>query len=222
MRARWVALSFVGLSLSLPARATVVSWRAIGSVTSVQGTTGLLPLSAMVGDDFVLEFSYDDGASDTNASPDFGIYPILSLTVAIAGDSLDYVSQSNGEGRIAIQAHSLSSNLWGVTGSLRPFSDPSTDEARLNFFFPANTILSDALTPPPDPSGADVQFGLFSRDSPAPEEAFVVAGLDSITAVPEVAAPWSLVTAIATLAGLRGRWRPSPRATARPSGRNPW
>jgi len=66
-------------------------------------------------------------------------------------------------------------------------SDPMIDEARLNLFFPPNTILSDMLTSPPDPSGANVQFGLFSRDLPAPEEAFVIATLDSIVSCePEV------------------------------------
>lgn len=78
---------------------------------------------------------------------------------------------------LAVEA--VDPNAWGVRGDRD--DDPSRfDVARLNLFFPAGTILSDALTQPPDPSGATVQFGLFLRDLPAPEEAFVVVALQSV------------------------------------------
>ena len=169
------------------------------------GTAALLPLPAMVGDAFVLEFSYDDTVSDASPFPDSGSYPILFLSVSIAGSSLQWVGPSTGEGHIGIQANAIDPNLWGVSACLTTCSDPLIDEARLNLFFPPNTIPSDALTDPPDPTGATVQLGLFSRDTPAPEEAFVVATLDSI--VPEPSAAWLLATALAALVGRRARAR---------------
>jgi len=185
---RWISLGLVGLMLSAPARAAVESWRASGTVSSLQGTTSLLPLPAAVGDDFVLRFSYEGTAADTlPGSPNQGNYPVLSLAVSIEGNELEWVGPGVGEGHIGIQANTIDPNLWGISGCLLDCSDPMIDEARLNLFFPPNTILSDMLTSPPDPSGANVQFGLFSRDLPAPEEAFVIATLDSIVSCePEV------------------------------------
>ncbi len=184
---RWIALGLVGLTLATPAGAAVESWRASGMVSSVQGTPSLLPLPAAVGDDFVIRFSYEGTAADTLPNPDQASYPILSLSVSIAGNELEWVGPGLGEGHIGIQANSIDPNLWGVSGCLLPCSDPMLDEARLNLFFPVNTILSDALTSPPDPSSANVQFGLFSHDQGAPEEAFVIATLDSLVSCePEV------------------------------------
>ena len=184
---RWILPGVVCLTISAPAHAAVESWRASGTVNSLQGTPSLLPIAAAVGDDFVIRFSYDGTAADTAPSPDQGSYPILSLAVSIASNQLEWVGPGGGEGHVAIQANTIGQNLWGVSGCLLPCSDPMIDQARLNLFFPPNTIQSDALTGPPDPSGASVQFGLFSRDFPAPEEAFVIAPLDSIVACePEV------------------------------------
>ena len=63
------------------------------------------------------------------------------------------------------------------------FNSAVTDSARVNLFFPPNTISSDVLTPPPSSAGASVQFGLFSRDNPGTAEAFVIASLTSLVQV---------------------------------------
>ena len=195
-------MSFVGLALAVPAGATVKGWRASGVVDAVFGTTSLLPLPATAGDAFVLQFAYDDAAADINpAIRDSAGYPILAMTVSIAGNSLQWVGPGMGEGAVVIQANATDPNLWGVSACLTTCSDPLYDEARLNFFFPPNTILSDALTDPPDPAGASVQLGLFSRDSPAPEEAGLDATLDA--PVPEASAAWLLASALAALVGRR-------------------
>jgi len=203
MSLRWALLSLVGLTLSAPADATTVTWRASGTVDSLIGTTALLPLPASVGDIFDLQFSYDDATSDViPANPNQASYPILSLTVTIAGTALQFVGPGSGEGHIGIQANSINPNLWGVNGCIGACDQADYDEARLNFFFPVDTITSDVLTNPPDPTGATVQLGLFSRES-ATVEAFLVANLESVTQVPEPAAAWSMMTAIAAFAGCR-------------------
>src|SRR5512134_524439 len=105
---RWISLCLVGLTLSAPARAAVESWRASGTVSSLQGTTSLLPLPAAVGDDFVLRFSYEGTAADTIPGlPNQGSYPILSLVVSIAGNELEWVGPGGGQGHIGIQANSV-------------------------------------------------------------------------------------------------------------------
>lgn len=200
----------IGATLPVPAVATVVAYRATGSVESLLGNTSLLPLPALVGDDFVLEFSYDDTVADTiPGSPNAGNYPILTLVVSITGQELAYADPgSGGVGAIGIQANSAVQNLWGVSACLPTCSNVQTyDTARLNLFFPTNTILSDALTPPPDPGGATVQFGLFSRGGPS-DEAFLIASLDAITAVPEPAVGAAVaVAALAALSARRARAR---------------
>lgn len=203
MSLRWAMLSVLGLCLAAPADATVLTWRASGIVDSFQGTTALLPLPASVGDTFDLVFSYDDTTIDGVPSfPNQGSYAILSLVVTIAGNSLEFVGPGNGQGDIGIQANSINPNLWGVDGCLGACNLSDYDSARFNLFYPINTILSDALTNPTDPSGANVQFGLFSRES-ATVEAFLIADLVSITQVPEPAIAGLLGTALAVLAGCR-------------------
>lgn len=182
MTARWIGIVFVGAILSLPADASVRTWRVIGTVESVIGTESLLPLPAVVGDEYILDFSYDSAAVNLSVLPDFGQYPILSLSVSIASSTLEFIDGMGGQGFVTIQANMVDPNLWGVHACLGTCSSGTTDEARFNLFFPPNTILSNALTDPPDPAGATVQFGQFSRDFPAPEEAFVVA---TLTSVPE-------------------------------------
>lgn len=186
MRARWIDLLVAGalLSLSPPAGASIRAWRVTGTVESVIGTESLLPLPAAVGDEYIIDFSYDSDTEDISVLPDFGQYPILSLSVSIAGSTLDFIDGMGGQGAVAIQANAVDPNLWGVRACLGSCGDV-IDVARFNLFFPPDTILSDALTDPPDPTGASVQFGQFSRDVPAPEEAFVIATLESITFVPE-------------------------------------
>lgn len=209
MRARWIDLLVAGalLSLSPPAGASIRAWRVTGSVESVIGTESLLPLPAAVGDEYIIDFSYDSETEDISALPDFGQYPILSLSVSIAGSTLDFIDGMGGQGAVAIQANAVDPNLWGVRACLGSCGD-AVDDARFNLFFPPDTILSDALTDPPDPTGASVQFGQFSRDLPAPEEAFVIATLESITFVPEPGRALLLLVGagiLASGAGLRAR-----------------
>ena len=93
--------------------------------------------------------------------------------------------------------------------------DPDNDEARLNFYFPPNTILSEALSDPPDATGATlVQFGLFSSTSGTPDEVQVDVALES---VPEASAPLSLAAGILTLGAARlARRRRLPRGEPGP------
>jgi len=184
-----------GLALPTPAGAEVVAWRATGTVSSLQGTAGLLPLPATPGDSFVIDFSYDDTAADESAFADRGSYPLLSLVVTVDGQGLEYAGPGVGVGHISIQANAVDPNLWGASACLPTCSNVTTyDQARINFFFPPATIPSDALTPPPDPTGATVQFGLFSR-TPS-DEAFVIASLISVPA------PGADASALAALAAL--------------------
>ena len=84
MRALTLALGFL-LGLVHPASATVQTWRAEGTVNNLQGTVGLLPLTAEPGDPMVILFSYDDAAPDQVADPNNGRFAILSVSVTIAG-----------------------------------------------------------------------------------------------------------------------------------------
>jgi hypothetical protein len=202
-----------GLALisASPAAAAVVSWRATGEVTSLQGTTALLPVVAMVGDPFVLEFSYDDASINGSPFPDRGDYPLLSLVASVGAQSVTFKSDAVGVGHIGIQANSVNPNVWGVSSCLPTCSNTDRyDTARLNFFFPVGTIPSEALTPPPDPAGATVQFGLFSRS--ATDEAFLIASLESVVPAPEAGAGAGVLAALAALSAVRcARARPSPR-----------
>jgi hypothetical protein len=200
MKAGWILLGVAGAAVSLPASAAVRAWRALGTVSSVSGTTGLLPLPAAPGDDFELEFSYDDAAIDILPDADHGGYTIVSMRVTIAGSSLDWVGAGMGMGAIGIMANASDPNLWGVSGCPGT-CDPEVHEARLNFYFPPNTILSDTLTGPPDPAGASVQFGLHSSDSGASQEADVDVTLESV--VPEPAGALLLAAGILALGSLR-------------------
>jgi len=205
MRTWWILLGVAGVALALPATATVREWSAVGTVGTVGGTTSLLPLPAALGDEFELRFSYDDAATDLLPDPDRGAYPILSLRVTIAGSSLDWIDAGSGMGAIQIYANSVDQNHWGVSGCLGA-CDPDYDEARLNFYFPQDTILSDALTPPPDATGASlVEFGLFSSTFGSPEESFVDVTLEAV--VPEPAAALSLMAGILTLGAVRSARR---------------
>jgi hypothetical protein len=205
MNLRLLPLGLSCVLLAHPAGATLREWRAEGVVTQVIGTESLLPLPAEVGDEYVIEFSYDSEAVDENVLPNFGRYEILSLSVSIAGTTLDFIDGDGGSGRVAIQANTVDPNLWGVSACLGECDLSGFDEARVNFFFPANTILSDALTDPPDAAGAQIQFGQFSRDLPGIEEAFVVADLVSLTYVPEPGTAVLLLAGLVTLGSARGR-----------------
>lgn len=197
--------------VSPPAGATVVAWRATGVVGNLQGNTSLLPLPGAPGDEFVLEFSYDDAGVDSEASANLGRYPILSLVVRVAAQSLTIVDETIGEGSIHIQANSVSSNVWSVSGC-NPCG-ATEDEARFSLFMPEGAILSDVLTPPPDPAGASaVQFLL--RSTAPGDEAFLVGSLESLQPVPEPgASPGALavLTALAWLRRVRGARPPARR-----------
>ena len=182
MRTLRISILLVGTSLALSASAAQLFWRATGQVTSVQGDASLLPLPAAPGNAFIIDFSYNDLVADTNAGANFGSYPIVGMTVTIGANSLNYVGPGVGTGFIGIQANAINPNKWGVNGNLG-FNTALVDQARVNFFFPPNTILSDALTPPPSSVGASIQFGLFSIDTPGPAEAFVIASLASVVQV---------------------------------------
>jgi hypothetical protein len=205
MKVGWILLGVAGAALSLPASAAVRAWRALGTVSFVSGTTSLLPLPAAPGDDFELEFSYDDAATDVVPVADHAGYEILSMRVTIAGSSLDWVGPGIGIGAIGIMANASDPNLWGASGCLGT-CQPEVDEARLNFYFPPNTILSDALTGPPDPTGASVQFGLYSSNSTGTENGDVGVTLESV--VPEPAGALLLAAGILVLGALRSA---SPR-----------
>jgi Dockerin type I domain len=178
-----MSIFLVGTSLALSVSAAELFWRATGQVTSVLGDTSLLPLPAAPGNAFIIDFSYDEFVADAIPSlANIGSYPITGMTVTIGANSLNYVGPGIGPGRINIQATTFNPNVWGVSGNLG-FNSELTDAARVNLFFPPNTILSDVLTPPPSSAGATVQFGLFSRDYPGTAEAFVIASLASVVQV---------------------------------------
>ena len=199
MRSQTILLGLGLALLAPPAQGAVTSWLAVGTVDAVSGTTSLLPLPAAPGDSFELAFSIDDAAVDLNPAPDRGAYLIPFLRVTIAGNSLDWIGPGVGMGGILIQANAVEENQWGVSACLGS-CDPDYDEARLNFFFPSNTIGSEALTPPPGASGATVQFGLFSLTSGTSDEAQVAVAFES---VPEPAAPLSLGAGIVALGTAR-------------------
>ena len=189
MRALWIPVILLGLSLTAPVGSAEIAWRATGIVTSVQGDVTLLALPAIVGNAFTIDFSYDDLAADMNpGNVNSGRYPLLGFKVKSGGNSLDFVGPGIGEGSVNIEASTTTANLWGVNGCLihgtLSCSSPLLDEARVNLFFPPNTLLSDALTPPPDPGTATtVQVGLYSRNDQSPTEALVVASLSSLVKV---------------------------------------
>jgi hypothetical protein len=186
---------------SLPAHASVRAWRAEGTVTSVFGTTSLLPLPVEAGDAFALTFSFDTEAVDEFVDPTTGSYAILGMSVTIDGTTLPVFDGQDGGGGIQIAMDPANPNRWGVSGCLGACESAAMDEFRFNMSFPPGTIASDALTDPPDPALAtSFQFGQFSNDFPAPEEAFVDVELISL---PEPAAALSLLAGAAVLAAAR-------------------
>jgi hypothetical protein len=205
------AKAFLALAVILasPASAGIRAWRAEGHVQSVAGTTSLLPLPAQAGDAFAIEFRFDSEEPDLSADPGVGGYPLLAFSVSIAGSTLDFPA-----GGIQVDTDGAF-NLWGVSACLLPCGEAPLDEARLNFYFPPDTIASDALTDPPGAAGTtSVQFGMFSNGLPDPGEASLDATLESLTFVPEPAGALSLCAGVAVLAAVR-RWRGARSIQAR-------
>jgi hypothetical protein len=201
------ALLFAGLLAGFvhPAHAIVRTWRAEGTVNNLQGTVSLLPLTAEPGDPMVIEFSYDDATPDQVADPNLGRYAIVSTTVTIAGETLDFVGTDPLENRIQTQVAG-SFDSWSLS-TCRAACDPDDDdEARLAFFLPSGR--GDALVPQPQPEEADtVQFLLRSTNASASEEAFLVGDLEALIYVPEPGAPLSLAAGVLTLVAARIRRR---------------
>ena len=209
-RSAVLALGALGLLCAAPASAALRVYRALGTVSGVNGDVSLLPLAAEPGDDFTIEFSYDDAATDlVPAIPEIGGYPVLTYAVTVAGTTVDYATELEGEAFIHIQLGGTE-DLWGASACLVTCASEDYDEARLNFYFDADTFTTDALVPPPGPTGADIQFGLFSSRQDPASEASVDATLESLTLVPEPGAALSLgagafVLAAARSAGRRAR-----------------
>jgi hypothetical protein len=92
-------------------------YRASGSVTDVIGDTSLLPLTAAPGDDFTIEFTYDDAEADL--APDdaeSGTYPGLAYAVTIAGRTLEHANELEGASAIQIQLRETF-DLWGASAT---------------------------------------------------------------------------------------------------------
>ena len=157
------------------APSNVVHYRVQGTVTRVDNHFGLLPLSGSVGDSLIFEFSFDTDAADTQTSVSFqGRYPVISFEVTLGDNPPVAVSTP----RIATQSAPFS-DLWGIQGCMPSCASATYDEVRLNFFLPAGSVPSDALTLPPipPPPVTTVQFGFFSADFPAGQTSFIEASL---------------------------------------------
>ena len=207
-RSSVLALGALGLLCAAPASATLRVYRAVGTVLGANGDVSLLPLAAEPGDDFTIEFSYDDAAADlVPAIPEIGGYPVLTYAVTVAGTTVDYATALEGEAFVNIQL-SGTFDLWGVSACPVTCASEDYDEARLNFYFDADTFASDALVPPPGPIGAEnVQFGLFSSRQDPASEASVDATLESLTLVPEPGAALSLAAGALVLGAARSAGR---------------
>jgi len=162
-----------------PGHADVVQYHAQGVVTGITGDTALLPLTGNVGDVLAVDFSFDTDAVDTNTSSNIqGKYPVLSMTVTLGANAPTVVTVP----QISTQSAPFS-DLWGIQGCLPSCANATHDAIRLNFFLPAGSVQSDALTLPPNPppAGTSVQFGFFSADFTTGQEAFIVAQLDMLS-----------------------------------------
>lgn len=209
------SLFLMALLLTAPfsTHADIVAFRAIGEVTSIIGSAALFPLPVSVGDPFTIDFKYDSAATDDiPSSATLGSYAILEMVVTAGANSVTFFGPGIGDGHIGIQTDPAP-NLWGVSSCLGICSstggDPlDLDEARMNLFFPAGFISSDALTLPPSPVDAETaQFGLFSLTGE--DEAFVIASLATLAPVPVPAAAWLFGSGLLGLIGCarRGRTR---------------
>lgn len=175
-----VPLALLGAFLAAPASAGTRSYRAVGTVTQVLGDPALLTFVVAAGDPIVIDFTYDEATPDLVPTVGtIGNYEVLEYIVRIAGRS----SQFFLDPRIAIQAGATNPNLWGARACFNPCNEPFQNLARVNLFFPPDTIPTDALTPPPAPAGAQVQFGMFSRGDTPDAEAFVIASLSALQEV---------------------------------------
>lgn len=151
-------------------------YRIEGTVTRVDNHFGLLPIPASVGDSLIFEFSFDPDAVDTQTSVNYqGRYPVISFEVMLGGSAPVAVTSPV----IATQSAPFA-DLWGIQGCMPSCASATYDEVRLNFFLPAGSVPSDALTLPPipPPPGTTVQFGFFSADFPAGKVSFIEASLN--------------------------------------------
>lgn len=159
-----LALSALGCATLQPSYAAVVEYRAEGIVTAVDANNGLLVLAGSVGDTLVIEFSFDTDTPDKSpGAPEQGKYDAIEMTVTLGANAPVAVPDPE----ITTQPHPVSQGLWGIKGCLLSCTPPIFDEVRLNFFLPAGSVSSDALTLPPSPvpPGTFVQFGFFAGDA---------------------------------------------------------
>ena len=209
MRTQTLLLACLVLLSAAPARATVRVYRATGEVTSVTGDTSLLPIAAAPGDDFTIEFTFDDITADTiPANPDVAVYPGISYAVTIAGATVEYDDGVQGTSFVSVQ-RTETFDLVGVSACVFPCdAGGDYDEARLNFYYDPDTLVSDALDLPLSASGtSSVQFGLYSRQSAPFSESGLDATLETIELVPEPGAALLLATGALVLS-LRRRAAP--------------
>ena len=210
MRALTLVVGFL-LGLVHPASATVQTWRAEGTVDNLQGTVSLLPVVANVGDPMVILFSYDDAAPDQLADPNNGRFAILSVSVTIAGVTLDFLGTNPLHNRIQTQLASVNDS-WVLSSCLAACDPDAEDEARLGFFMPPGTRANDALLPQPDPADAfAIQFLLRSVNASADEEAFLVGDFDTLTQVPEPTSALAVAMGVAMLGAMRAGRRSQRR-----------
>lgn len=208
MRKRTLLLGCVALCAAAPAPAAVYVYRATGEVTSVVGDTSLLPLAAAPGDDFTIEYTFDDSAPDTIPGDDNAGYFGLSYAVTIDGATVEYGTAPEGTSFVSIQ-RTKAFDLFGIDACLACVPGVTNDSARLNFYYPPDTLASDALELPLTADGTtSVQFGLFSSQSPPLSEAGLDATLETIELVPEPGAALLLATGALALSVRR---RAAPR-----------
>jgi uncharacterized protein (TIGR03382 family) len=207
MRLREFLSVVVLLGLVHPAQAVVRTWRAEGTVDNVQGTVSLLPLAAVAGDPMVIEFSYDDAAPDQLADPNIGRFAVVSSSVTIGGETLDFLGPEPIQNRIQTQLAG-SFDSW-ILSTCRAECDPDDDdEARVGFFLPAGSRGGDALLPQPQLEDADsTQFLLRSVNESTAEEAFIVGDFEALVYVPEPGAPLSLAAGVLALVAAQRRRR---------------
>ena len=208
MRKRTLLLAGLSILAAAPANATVRVYRATGEVTGVVGNTSLLPLAAAPGDDFMIEFTFDDATPDTIPGDDYAGYLGISYAVTIDGTTVEYGTAPEGISFVSIQ-RTGTFDLFGVSSCLACEPGVVIDEARLNFYYAPDTLASDALEFPLSAAGTtSVQFGLFSSQSTPSSEAGLDATLETIELVPEPGAALLLATGALALAARR---RAAPR-----------
>jgi hypothetical protein len=208
MRKRTLLLGCLVLCASAPAPAAVFVYRATGEVTSVVGDTSLLPLAAEPGDDFTIEYTFDDSAPDTIPGDDNAGYVGIAYAVTIDGATVEYGTAPEGTSFVSIQ-RSGAFDLFGIDACLACEPGVTNDSARLNFYYPPDTLTSDALDLPLDATGTtSVQFGLFASQATPFGEAGVDVALETIELVPEPGAALLLATGALALSVRR---RAAPR-----------